>query len=92
MKKVFLKNICRSVKILGLEILKISENPNKSVKFFEKSKMFEIFEHKFSSIEKYFLKNSFQFVFYIFVKCMNVAFQQAIGHLLTPSGGGEQAI
>ena len=28
----------------------------------------------------------------ISVKCMNVAFQQAIGHLLTPSGREERAI
>ena len=45
---------------------------------------------KFSSVEKIFSEKLF--LFFISVKCMNVAFQQAIGHLLTPSGRGERAI
>ena len=41
--------------------------------------------------EVHFRNDLLDFVF-IFVKHMNVAFQQAIGHLLTPSGRGERAI
>ena len=70
--------------------LKIFKTQNKKNGFQE---IFEIFEtQKFSSIEKIFFKKLFFNVCFISIKYMNVAFQQAIGHLLTPSGRGERAI
>ena len=41
---------------------------------------------------KTFFKKLLFYFFFIFVNYMNVAFQQAIGPLLTPSGRGERAI
>ena len=55
----------------------------------EKSRKFrDIF---FGRSKKYFLKTFFQ-LFLSFVKYTNIAFQQAIGRLLTPSNHREQAI
>ena len=89
MQKIhFFENIFRSMKISSLKILEISENPN----IFEKSKMFEMFEIFEPNIfvdRKILFEKLFV---YFFVKYMNVAFQQAIGHLQTPSGRGERAI
>ena len=45
----------------------------------------------FRKLKKKETQNFSSIVFFL-VKCMNVAFQQAIGHLLTPSGRGERAI
>ena len=56
------------------------------MKIFKFQKFSKNFKPKFFASQKTKQKN------FIFVKYMNVAFQQAIGHLLTPSGRGDRAI
>ena len=56
------------------------------------SEISENFKQKIFTDRKIFIKKVFLHFVFIFVKYMNVAFQQAIGHLLTPSGRGERAI
>ena len=88
-KKSFRKIFFDSRKIFGSKCSDFSQ-------IFWKSNMFrknQKFSSKiFSRVEKYFPRNFFFNRFFIFVKYMNVAFQQATGHLLTPSGRGERAV
>ena len=70
----------------------IIENFSK-ILFFWNFQNFQIFpENIFGSIEKIFSEKVCKFKFLFFVNYVNIAFQQAIGHYLTPFSRGERAI
>mgnify|MGYP005814295815 CR=1 FL=1 len=80
-------NIFLKIKIF--EIFEKSKFPrfSKNVGFSKK-----IETRKKLSVEKIFLNFFFWTFFFVFVNYVNIAFQQAIGHYLTPFSRGERAI
>ena len=66
------------------------------MKIFESRKMLDFqkksrLEKNYQS-KKYFRTFFFELFVFVFVNYVNIAFQQAIGHYLTPFGRGERAI